>query len=438
MAKLCDDCKRHGRVWCPHNAALEIRARIAPTLKRDMFGPTPPHVFVGHNFYPNVYWGPLVSSEAASDDPRDMYGMSLEKIIESRAGLVRGMKKDSVKANSRMLAEAQSAVMSIKPVDVEARFSRDPVFSLETDDVSHPMGASAPIEKFKMTDNPSVPKKVDSLANDSTLANEAIEELLLSGFDVHYLSKLLTAGILGRKQNKKMVPTKWAITATDDMAAKHMMDSVRDNREIDSPCVYSNTYLDNHFEILLLPGNWEYEQFEAALTSDIEERMRKRQKAQGIGIRDDVAGGRRAAGPEGGSGGQYASGLKFEHAAWEDWKSDGTINFSEEHEPYGGRSDYAERQGGGYYAARLGVVEALYKMRRQARVVVFREIGTGYTVPVGVWEVRENARHAFENEPAKFATREEALSHVASQLAVPLSEYMRKSKVLLQRRLTEF
>lgn len=411
MAKLCDDCKRHGRVWCPHNAALEIRARIAPTLKRDMFGPTPPHVFVGHNFYPNVYWGPLVSSEAASDDPRDMYGMSLEKIIESRAGLVRGMKKDSVKASSRMLSEAQSAVMSIRPVDVEARFSRDPVFSLETDDISHPIGASAPIERFKVADNPSVPKKVDSLSNDSTLANDAIVELLLSGFDVHYLSKLLTAGILGRKNSKKMVPTKWAITATDDMAAKHMMESVRDNREIEEPRVYSNTYLDNHFEILLLPGSWEYEQFETALTPEIEERVKKRQSA---------------------------ANLRYEHAAWGDWKHDGTVNFSEEHEPYGGRSDYAERQGGGYYAARLGIVEALYRMRRQARAVLFREIGTQYTVPVGVWEVRENVRHAFENEPAKFATREEALSHIAGRLVVPLAEYMKKSKVLLQRRLTEF
>jgi len=294
---------------------------------------------------------------------------------------------------------------------VEARFSHDPVFSLELDDVSHPMGASAPIEKFKVADNPSVPKKVDSLTNDSTLANDAVVELLLSGFDVHYLSKLLTAGVLGKKENKKMVPTKWAITATDDMAAKHMMEGVRDNREIECPLVFSNTYLDNHFEILLLPGSWEYEQFEAALTPEIESRKKKMMST---------------------------TGMKFEHAAWEKWKSDGTINFSEEHEPYQGRSDYAERQGGGYYAARLGVVEALYRMRRQARAIVFREIGTGYTVPVGVWEVRENVRHAFEAAPQKFATREEALAHVAAHLAVPLGEYMRKSKVLLQRRLTEF
>ena len=59
-------------------------------------------------------------------------------------------------------------------------------------------------------------------------------------------------------------------------------------------------------------------------------------------------------------------------------------------------------------------------------------------MPVGVWEVRENVRHAFESEPVKFATREEALAHVASRLSIPLAEYMRKSKVLLQRRLTEF
>jgi len=411
MAKLCDGCRRQGRVWCPHNAALEIRARLAPTLKRDMFGPTPPHVFVGHNFYPNVYWGPLVSAEAASDDPRDMYGMSLEKIIEARAGLVRGMKRDSVKTSSRMLAEAQSAVMSVKPVDVEARFSRDPVFSLELDDVSHPVGASAPIERFKVADNPSVPKRVDSLANDSVLANDAVVELLLSGFDVHYLSKLLTAGILGRGENKKMVPTKWAITATDDMAAKHMMESVRDNRELEEPRVYSNSYLDNHFEILLLPGSWEYEQFESALTPEIEEMKRKMQSA---------------------------ANLRFEHASWGKWKTDGTVNFSEEHEPFSGRSDYAERQGGGYYAARLGVVEALYRMRRQARAIVFREIGTQYTVPVGVWVVRMAVRKAFEKEALKFSSLNEALGHLSEKLAVPMKEYMKGGKVLAQTRISDF
>jgi len=430
MGSLCDNCRRSGRVWCPHNAALEIRTRIAGSLKQDMFGPTPPNLFVGHNFYPKVYWGPLVSavspnaeqgeeSGAAArtpndiEDPAKMYGMTLQSIIESRANMVRGMKRDSVKATSRMLEEAQQTVMSIKPVDVETHFSKKPVFSLEFDAITHPVGASAPIEKFKMADNPEIPKKVDELHDDGVLATEALRELLLSGFDVHYLSKLLTAGILGKKENRKLVPTKWSITATDDMAGKRFMESLRDYRELEEIRVYSNQYLDNHFEILLLPGNWEYEQFETALTKEIEELYRKRQD--------------RAA-------------LKFSSSLhWEAWGANASqVNMSEEYEPFAGRSDYAERQGGGYYAARFAVAEGLYLMNRQARAIVFREIGTGYSVPVGVWEVRENVRHAFLNTPEKFATREEALLHLSEKLSVPLREYKKLSRVLLQRRLTEF
>ena len=414
MGKLCDSCRGQGRVWCPHNAALEIRSRISGSLKQEMFGPSPPNIFVGHNFYPRVYWGPLVSAEGVEkleEDPAKMYGMSLQSIIESRASMVRGMKRDAVKLKSRMLDEAQQAVMSVKPVDVEARFTKTPVFSLEFDDVAHPIGASAPIEKFRLAENPEIPKRVDELHEDGVKAAEALRELLLSGFDVHYLSKLLTSGILGEEKNRKMVPTKWAITATDDTAGKRFMESVRDYRELSEIRIYSNSYLDNHFEILLLPGAWEYEQFETALTPELEEMHRKRLER---------------------------SALRYTPAAWADWKQDGRINMSEEYEPFAGRGDYAERQGGGYYAARFAVAEALYLMNRQARAIVFREIGTGYSVPVGVWEVRENVRHAFLNPPEKFETRESALSFLSEKLAVPMREYSKLSRVLTQRKLTEF
>ncbi|VVB98678.1 Uncharacterised protein [uncultured archaeon] len=264
-----------------------------------------------------------------------------------------------------------------------------------------------------MADNPEIPKKVDELHEEGALANDALRELLLSGFDVHYLSKLLSAGILGKEENRKMVPTKWAITATDDMAAKRFMESVRDCREIEEVRVYSNTYLDNHFEILLIPGSWEYEQFESALTPEIERLKKKRVDRAGL---------------------KYSSSLP-----WEEWNRNSfQVNMSEEHEPFAGRSDYAERQGGGYYAARLGVVEALYRMNRQARAIVFREIGTEYAVPVGVWEVRENVRHAFLSPPEKFETKEGALSYLSEKLAIPVKEYMRQSRVLQQKRLTEF
>ncbi|MEM4554265.1 MAG: hypothetical protein QXT25_00240 [Candidatus Anstonellaceae archaeon] len=385
MARLCERCKKVRRVWCPHDFAERIKAALAGKIKQEMFGPSPPNILVGHSHYPNVYWGPLVFADSSSllkDDPKEMYGMSLEQILRVRSGMVRGIKRGDVKASGRMLQEAQEAIMSIIAVDVEARFSKVPSFSLELDEVLHPVGASAPIEKFRIAENPEIPRKVDEVIEEKMKAEEALVELLLAGFDVHYLSKLLSAGILGQEGKKKMVPTKWAITAADDIAAKRFISSVRDCPIIEEICVFSNTYLDNHFEILLLPGRWEYEQFEVHLENP-------------------------------------------EKIAWE-------------HEPFWGRKSYAESEGGGYYAARFAVAEALYKLRLQAQVVVFREIGKEYSVPVGVWEVRENVRAALRKPPKKFESVPDALQHLASALKVPISKYLKKSLVIGQTRLSKW
>ena len=100
--------------------------------------------------------------------------------------------------------------------------------------------------------------------------------------------------------------------------------------------------------------------------------------------------------------------------------------------------DYAINEGGGYYAGRFAVCEALNKMRRQARVVIFREIYDSYIMPVGVWEVRENVRHAFMNKPKKFSTIKDALEDINSRLMHPVEEYVKRSEVLRQMRISEF
>ncbi|MCX8197298.1 MAG: hypothetical protein N3G80_03220 [Candidatus Micrarchaeota archaeon] len=383
--ELCLNCRKAGRAWCPHNFAKKIK-EYRMNFKQEMFGPSPPNLLVGHSNYPNVCWGPLVFAGAEAqlkDDPAQLYGLSLQEIIHARSSMVYGIRKGSVRSMpSRILQESQEAIMSIKPVDVEARFSKTPSFSFQADEVVHPIGASAPLEKFKVAQNPEVPKKVDEAIEEKMKANEAIVELLVSGFDVYYISKLLSAGILGMEKTKRLVPTKWAITATDDIAAKRFMQTIRECEEIGEILLYSNSYLDNHFWIILMPGKWEYEQFEFV-----------------------------AQRPE---------------------------KIAYEHEAFWGRADYPESQGGGYFAARFAVAEYLYKIRRQARVSLFRKIGPAYSVPVGVWEVRENVRAAFRKPPAKFGSLFEALKYLEKKIALPIVQFIRRSKILAQRRLTEF
>ena len=60
-----------------------------------------------------------------------------------------------------------------------------------------------------------------------------------------------------------------------------------------------------------------------------------------------------------------------------------------------------------------------------------------YSIPMGVWIVRETARKAFINMK-RFSTKEDALEYVKTKLRVPLEYYMKTSKILKQRRIRDF
>jgi len=399
MSELCPACKKNGRIYCPHKPLLAIKAEMAKEFdKQDFFGPSPPNLFVGHFGYPSVNWGPMINlDDSLPDNPRDWYGWDFGKILRARSMQVRGQANAKVMqaknspgfarqgGGNRMLIDSQEAAMSSCKVDIEAHFSKKPSLNVSFHSIHQPMGPCAPLEKLRLAENPKIPKKVDSLVNEGALASIAIKELSTAGFDEHYLCRLLTCGVLGKKGARRLVPTKWGITATDDMVAKEHMKKIRDYSQINEFLLYFNEYLANRFWVLLMPGVWEYENFEGWM----------------------------------GAGGQYA--------------------LSREYEPIYGRGDYAFKQGGGYYAARLGVCEALAtSIHKQARAVVIREILPEYDLPCGVWEIRENVRHAMQNIPLKFSSKEEMLSYLQKNLKLPSSVIFSSSAILRQSRLADF
>jgi hypothetical protein len=110
----------------------------------------------------------------------------------------------------------------------------------------------------------------------------------------------------------------------------------------------------------------------------------------------------------------------------------------QEFEKHSGRTKYAYNEGGGYYAGRFAVAEALARVKRQARALVIREIYDSYVVPVGVWEVRENVRKAMEKKPTKHRSLKEALTDINSRLTIPVQRYVRSSQIMSQRRITDY
>ena len=385
----CTVCK--GRLMCgvkkcPLLERFNARQALAGRLRREVVGESVPNVFVGWNGYPRVNVGPSVSLEGASTDASQWYGKPLDEIVSSAAVMARGYQKQSVK--KRLSRDLLEAAMSTKPLDVAITFEHVPRNEVRFFDVSQPSGPSAQARNIEVQGNACIPGAVDEAIEEGWTARDALTALLEKGFEYYYLQKLLTAGALGKHEDRRLVPTRWGITATDTMLANEHLNKIRESQTIDCYQVYSNEYLFNRFEIILLPGNWEYEQFEA-----------------------------------------WSKG-----SFW----SENQSSIAYEYEPFQGRKDYAQSEGGGYYAARFAVAEALAQRNVQARVIVVREIYDGYRVPVGVWQVRENVRAAFRNKPNEFYSLSKALADAATRLKNPWRAYASKSTILKQKKLSEF
>jgi hypothetical protein len=173
------------------------------------------------------------------------------------------------------------------------------------------------------------------------------------------------------------------------MLGKHLMERVRTYKPVNRVWVFTHESYSNHYEIIVAPGAWEFENFEAWCPKSL-------------------------------------------------WNMGGsTARVSSEYEPFSGRSKYASAQAGAYYAMRLAALEFLDGIRRQGRVVAIREVYEGYQVPVGVFQVRENARDAF-GEHEMCSSLGEAVGVVGGRLRLGIGEYVKRSRVIGQRNLLEF
>lgn len=379
FGELCVKCK--GRLWCglPKCPILESAKNTIPKIKMSsdsLYGPSPPSVFVGRYGYPNVYAGPLISeNERIFSSTKELYGKSLSEILTSTFSLVRASKKINVRKVDKIVEKSQVIAMSEKSVDTEVWVEKF-YGGASIDDFFHPTGPRIEPRKIDIVDNPSIPKKVDMVVEEKLKAEIAIRELYRSGYDVDYLQRILASGVLGK--DRKLVPTRWSITAVDDILFKGLIKEVKGFDTINKVEYYKESFMGNEFHIFLIPGTWEYEMLESWL-----------------------------------KGALYSPEKNI---------------VSGDYEPYKGRRGYASNITGAYYAARLAIVENLKNRRRQAKALVYREITPEYKLPLGVWVIRESMRHALLKTPIYFENLENALKYAGEK--THLKNWYKRSKIL--------
>jgi hypothetical protein len=195
-------------------------------------------------------------------------------------------------------------------------------------------------------------------------------------------------GMLGIQKNRKLVPTRWSISATDDVISNYLIKNMRVNTTIDFYEVYKYSHMGNYYCIILIPEQtWSFEMLEAWFDKN----------------------------------GNLAFGAEFEDATGLD------------HYPY---------IAGAYFAARLGIAEHFVKVRKSGGALVLREIHPEYVLPVGVWQVREGIREALNGDSNVFDSFEQALSFACISLSASEREWQSHSKFYKntkeQTRITDF
>jgi hypothetical protein len=377
-----------------------LNANSAKLSLNTLLGATPPSVFVGRFGYPKVKVGPMLSllygNTKILDTPEMWIGKTLGDILNYRLSLIRGVVPgvDVSKASGKYIESLQELSMSKKSANAEAVFEKVPVANCEPGknyvaDFNAPFGLVAPLKSFKTSSSLSADHSIENAYYDKDLpATQAMVSLYQRGIEVSRIQRVLSMGMLGLQKNRRLVPTRWSVSATDDAISSDLVSQIELYPTTNFFEVYKYSHIGNYYSIILIPDDvWNFEM----------------------------------------------------HEAWFD--NNGNLGMAADFENAKGLDHYPSIAGA-YFAARLGVAEYLFNRRRKATALVLREIRPEYIIPVGVWQIREGVREAFKGQRGEFDSFEKALDFACIGSSLSGTEWIRNSVIYKnmteQRRITEF
>lgn len=393
-------CKGRGLCGKPCQILAKLK-EFQPKIKEEFSGSSPPEIFVGRHNYPFVNTGILAPIEYGQTEYMSMPELwrqnnsTIQDILNFRSKMIYSRFKSSIYSKSGNLLNVMKEVaMASKATDMEFKLEKKPSLKMHLESRMPLIGNPAPLKFVRFTENVKIEKKIDYLVNDTDAkAITSMSELYDSKIPVSNIIKVLSAGLLGESKKRKLVPTRWAITAADSNLSELMLKDIRYFPLISDYQLFNAEYLGNHYEIILLPSAFSYEVLEAKMQGSV-------------------------------------------------WNPSEELFFMADYENWYGRKDYAKNVTGGYYAVRLPAAEYLTKVRKQAGVLVMRECRPEYWAPCGVGILRECTREAFQKSPEHFNTLQEALKSAQTRMRIPTQEFIKRSQLIkefnLQRKLSSF
>lgn len=317
----------------------EYQKNLKPTKEIEGFGSIP---IVGEKSYP------YLSTHSVSNENKknsffnssNVVKENYDEIIKLKAKNILGStNKAYIKhTDDRIAKELRDIYKSKVPIEFNSKFEEELKFNkVLVNNITGITGSKNPLISLKSNENSKTSKQIEKYSVNDLKAKEAIIKLYERGTNEHQIIHLLALGSFGVQINKKLVPTRWAISAYDKTIEQHIQREIIKYKTIESYEVYKCFDKGNYFIIILMPEVFTCEVIEAfpgAIESDYVDHSNKLNKKE-----PDTS--------------------------------------------------------GGFYATKISVFESLKKRKRQASIISIRIIDD-YDIPLGVVFVREAAREAIK------------------------------------------
>ena len=223
-----------GKPQCPAILKLYSFIKAESSVNSDRLrGSSPPGVFVGRIGYPHIYAGPLVppvlGDTALYDSPEQWLGKTVNEIIGFRTNLVRAKFRVNVTKpfqNKKFIDKTLEVALSRDSVETEVTFIKKPSGRLLLDGEVQPMGPSAVLRNMDVGSFRS-DSRIEKAYGDADLkAESAIQNLYSDSVPVSKIQRAFSVGAFGLRDQRRMVPTRWSITAVDSSISRNLIEEI--------------------------------------------------------------------------------------------------------------------------------------------------------------------------------------------------------------------
>lgn len=359
----------------------EIKAyqqTLKPTKEIIGFGSAP---IVGEKNYPFLATHNIsnVDKKTSFFETGKLVKKTYDEILPLKAKSILGSTQKNYikKPKTRIVEELRDIYKSKSAIEMQSVFEKELTFNkILTSKVAGIMGSQNELTKLEAQENTSTSNKIEKFTQNDIKAKEAIISLYEKGVNEHQIINLLALGSFGIELNRKLVPTKWAISAFDQTIDNYLHKKILTYKLINEYEIYHDYDKGNDFIIILMPNTYAAEIVETwdLGTSEIENTSQfvpKLDSAFGV-VNQDTS-------------------IKIDK-----WNTGKRIIIEQDYVGINNKLSTKEPHcAGGYWATKSPISRLLDKRQRQASYISIRFIDN-YDIPLGVVFVRECARKALK------------------------------------------